>query len=692
VIPAATHIAVAPLLPLWAVIALAALALPILAVGWWSGARGMTWRFLAALALWLALLNPSLVSERREPRPDVAVVVIDETPSQRIGNRLEDARQALDTLTQRLAQLPGLETRVLSVTGSLLTPSGDREDGTRLFDQLGKALGEIPRQRLAGIVALTDGQVHDAPNREARDSWHAPFHVLLTGQPGEADRRIVLQKAPTYGLVGKPVAVTVRIEDPATPTGQLAVVSVRRDGGAQQRLQVPVGRDTEIPVGIEHSGQSVFEIAAEAGPRELTLENNRAVLAINGVRDRLRVLLVSGEPHAGERTWRSLLKADPSVDLVHFTILRPPEKQDGTPIRELSLIAFPIRELFELKLDEFDLIIFDRYKRQGVLPRAYISNIAEYVQKGGALLDAAGTPFASAASLYRSPLGAVMPVEPTGEVYEGGFKPMLTDVGRRHPVTADLPGGGESPTWGRWFRLIDGEARKGEVVMRGVYDRPLLVLDRVGKGRVAQLLSDHIWLWTRGYEGGGPQAELLRRLAHWLMKEPELEENDLRAQYQGGRLEVVRRSLKPDERPVEVTLPGGEKTTVTMADDAAGRAIGSLSVDRPGLYRVSDGQRTAVAAVGALNPLEYADVRATDRILSPITEATGGSLHWLKDGLPEVRRVRPGRPAEGRGWIGFRTNNDYAVTGVDELPLLPAFLVLALAIGALMIAWRREGQ
>ena len=280
------------------------------------------------------------------------------------------------------------------------------------------------------------------------------------------------------------------------------------------------------------------------------------------MRDRLRVLLVTGEPHPGERVWRNILKSDPSVDLVHFTILRPPEKQDGTPIRELSLIAFPIRELFDAKLDDFDLIIFDRYSRRGVIPEAYLENIARYVRNGGALLEAAGPNFGTPMSLSRTPLGAILPAEPTGDVYEEGFKPQVTALGRRHPVTADLPGAGPrggEPSWGRWFRQVDARAHRGVTVMTGDRGEPLLVLDRVGKGRVAQLLSDEMWLWARGFEGGGPQAELLRRLAYWLMKEPDLEENDLRAAVDGDRLVVTRQSLEPDDRPVTVTAPDGSK-------------------------------------------------------------------------------------------------------------------------------------
>ncbi len=686
--PSALHIAWAPLLPVWALVALAVVTLVVVCLGLFARARGAWWRAGAAFALLAAIANPTLVAERREARPDVAVLVIDESPSQKIGNRLEETRRTAEQLSAKLSQLPGTELRTVTVGGNVLLS----DDGTRLMTQLEKALADVPRHRLAGVAVVTDGQVHDLP-AEAKDLLGAPLHVVLTGQKGEADRRLVVEKVPTYGLVGKPISVSIRVEDAAVAPGTQVQLTIRRDGAAEQRQSVPVGRTVEIPMTLDHGGQTVVEMSVEAGPKELTLDNNRAVAALNGVRDRLRVLLVSGEPHAGERTWRSLLKADPGVDLVHFTILRPPEKQDGTPIRELSLIAFPIRELFEVKLDEFNLIIFDRYRRQGILPRAYIANIADYVEKGGALLDATGAPFTGSLSLYRTPLGRVMPAEPTGRVVEQGFKPMLTQAGHRHPVTADLPGGaGDDPTWGRWFRYIDAEVQRGDVVMQGPNNRPLLVLDRVGKGRVAQLMSDHIWLWTRGFEGGGPQAELLRRLAHWLMKEPELEENVLSAHLRGDRLEIKRRSVKPDDKPVTVTLPDGKTVDVKMTESDGGGATGELPVDQVGLYRMSDGQRTAIAAVGPLNPLEWSDVRATESRFQPFTQASGGSVHWLQDGTPEPRKVRPGRPAAGRDWIGFRTNGDYAVVGLDEVSLMPALMVLAMALGMAMIAWRREGK
>ncbi len=686
------QIALAPVLP-WAVIAgLGAAAALVLLLGLWRRARGIGWRAVAAAGLMGAIANPSIVREERSYLDDVAVVVVDDSASQTIGDRTEQTAAALTEIETRIRALPHLELRVVRAGDDSIAAAGG--GGTRLFEALARGLGAVPGRRVAGAVFISDGQVHDVPTTIRDLGFDAPVHLLLTGAENETDRRLTLTKAPTYGLVDNDVAMSVRIDDqPEGPVGAAtARVTVLQDGQTRETLDLPIGADQEIMVHLEHPGPTLLELRVEPRPQELSLVNNAAVAVINGVRDRLRVLLVSGEPHAGERTWRNILKSDPAVDLVHFTILRPPEKQDGTPINELSLIAFPIRELFEVKLSEFDLIIFDRYRRRGVLPRAYFDNIARYVEDGGALLDAAGVSMGGPLGLYQSPLGDVLPGEPTGEVIEQGYRPAVTEVGLRHPVTADLPGGGAQPTWGRWFRLARAAVKTGQTLMSGANGEPLLILNRFGKGRVAQLLSDQIWLWSRGYEGGGPQAELLRRVAHWLMKEPELEEEDLRATVIDGRLEIARRSLGESPKTVEVTTPAGATMTVPMTEAGNGKASGATPAPEAGLYRVSDGAHRAFAASGDLNPIELADLRSTGDRLRPIVEATGGGIVRLSGGVPDVRQVRPGRDPSGRGWIGLRANADYVVTGVSQAPLLPALVVLLVGLGATMLAWRREGR
>jgi hypothetical protein len=575
--------------------------------------------------------------------------------------------------------------------GTTQTTGGMPTDGTLLFDSLAHALADVPRKRMAATFMITDGQVHDVPD-PTKQSFPGPLHVLLTGDPGERDRRITVVNAPRFGLVGKEVEVRVKVEDPGAE-GQAVKLSLSTDGAAPIETTAFVGRDTTARVTLDHAGSNIFEFGVEPAKDELTQANNRTVVTINGVRERLRVLLVSGEPHPGERVWRNFLKADPSVDLVHFTILRPPEKQDATPVRELSLIAFPIRELFEVKLDEFDLIIFDRYRRRGVLPSIYLQNIANYVERGGAVLEAAGPAFASPLSLYQTPLGPSLPAAPTGKVYEERLKAHLSKQGFRHPITADLPGADDPEKhWGRWYRQIDANAEHGTTLMEGLNNKPLMVVDRVGKGRVAQILSDHIWLWAREYDGGGPYSEMLRRLAHWLMKEPELEEERIEAHLEGNRLVIIRHSVEEDSTPVEVTAPSGAKQTVTLADGSGGRARGTMPVTETGLYRISDGKHTALAAIGTLNPLEYADMRSTPAKLQPVIEATGGGVAWLGEGMPELRRVHEGRRTSGRGWMGVVENREFTVTGVREVPLLPGLALLLVGVGALMLAWRREGR
>ncbi|MEZ5668838.1 MAG: hypothetical protein R3F55_15620 [Alphaproteobacteria bacterium] len=678
----------------WTVLAaLAAVAFVVCVVALWRSARGAWWRVLAAVVVLLALANPTLVEQQREPLDDVALLVVDGSTSQQVAGRTELTDATARAIEAELRARPGLDLRVVHVDSAGI---GAGDEGTRLMAAVERALADAPRSRLAGVIALTDGQVHDAPGADELANAPAPFHVLLTGVPDERDRRIEIVEAAGFGLVGREQSITVRIDDPSA-SGSIAQLTIRHDGGDPQVMAAPVGVPFPVTVDVDHAGSNVYEIEVEPGENELTLINNRVVAEINGVRDRLRVLLVSGEPHAGERMWRDLLKSDPSVDLIHFTILRPPEKHDNTPVTELSLISFPVRELFEIQIDEFDLIIFDRYRRRGVLPPAYLENIANYVRNGGAFLEAVGPTFATPLSLYNTPLGAVLPGAPTGDVYEQGFLPELTETGRRHPVTALLQsfdGDDGLPNWGRWFRIVDTDRTSGETLMSDEGGRPLLILDRVGEGRVAQIMSDQIWLWARGYEGGGPYQELLRRIAHWLMREPALEENALRADVQGDQLTVERQTLEDSDAPVEVTGPSGTTRSVTLgpADDF-GIARGALTVDEPGLYRLSDGERVTLAAVGGVNPVELADVRATDAVLRPVAEATGGGVYWLgEDGTPDIRMVGAGRATAGSSWLGLRANGDFIVTGVRDIPLMPAALALVLIVGAMMVAWRREGR
>lgn len=686
--------AAAPLVPWWLIGALAALLLPLSALAAWRRARGAVLRVLLALGLLAILVNPIASDETRKGLNDIAVVLVDRSASQAIGERPAETTAALQALRERLARLPDLDVREVTVASDA--------SGTPLISTLRQALADVPRDRLAGVVALSDGRAADVPPAEAATTLlptGAPFHLLASGRPGERDRRLTVLEAPSYAVIGKPVTIRIRVDegDPGERVGGVpAPVTIESDGTAPVTRQVPIGEPFELQVTPARRGSNIFDLSVAPGQAELTPANNRAIVAINGIRERLRVLLVSGEPHMGERVWRNILKSDPSVDLVHFTILRPPQKQDGTPVMELSLIAFPTRELFEEKLSEFDLVIFDRYRQRGILPANYLANVADYVRNGGALMIAASPEADAPLNLYESTLAEILPARPRGPDIEQEFRPTLTTAGKRHPVTALLPDsgrGGGQPTWGRWLRMSDLEVHSGTVVMTGAGDRPLLILDRVGRGRVALLASDEAWLWQRGFDGGGPQAELLRRIAHWSMQEPDLEEEDLRAVAHDGTIEIERRSLKPEPPPVQVEAPSGKVRTLRLDDHEDGAATASIPAEEQGLWHVSDGTRVVSVAVGDTGGREMADVRASLGPLGPLATASGGSTRFLsEDGVPDLRQVGSGRSAAGSGWIGLRRNGAYEVTAVTQVSLLPATLAVVLVLGVMLAAWWREGR
>ena len=683
-------IAFTPLVPsivLW--IALAAIVV-IAGILLLARARGAAVR-VAALALFLlALANPSFTKEDRDPLSSVAVVIVDKSPSQNFGNRTQETNLARETLVQKLKQIKGLEVRVVEAG-----QADGETDGTKLFGALASALSDVPVDRVAGAFMITDGRVHDIPTSAAALGFQAPVHALITGQKGERDRRIAIAAAPRFGIVGQSQTINFRLDDQGV-TGEHAKVTIRRDGEVIGEQMLSSGQTSSVNVDIKHAGPNIVEIEASPLDKELTLVNNRAVVAIDGVRDKLRVLLVSGEPHSGERTWRNLLKSDASVDLVHFTILRPPEKQDGTPINELSLIAFPTRELFQQKINEFQLIIFDRYARQGVLPIAYFDNIARYVRSGGAVLVAAGPDYASNTSIWRTPLDSVLPAEPVG-VIEKPFHARLSDTGKRHPVTRGLEGSAsEPPHWSRFFRTVDTKNATSEPVMTGADGKPLLFLSRYGEGRVALLLSDHIWLWARGYEGGGPHLDLLRRMSHWLMKEPDLDEEALRLQTQGKNLVVVRQTMSDSVRPVTVTSPSGATQEVTLNAGEPGEWRASLPANELGLWQATDGTLKALINVGPTNPKEFSEVTSTTETLKPLAQATGGDAVRVASGssvdLPRIMPVRSSTVFHGDGWMGVRMRDASVVKGVGVLPIFAGVIGLLLLLGAFAATWIREGR
>lgn len=649
-------------------------------------------RVLCAGIFLMFLMGPSLIKEERELTKDVVFIIRDKSPSQSYGARTDLADKAEQYLKNKLSVFEDLDVRFVNTKD---TQAVTRE--TLLFKELEQASADVPRSRRAGVILITDGQVHDVPKNIKDPDQYGPVHVLLTGDKNEKDRHLKIIEAPAYGITGQNVTVKFRIEDTNIDNSSDVEVTLKAAQGSPETFSAPVGQDQTIELPVTHAGQNVFELSAESENGELTQANNRAAILVNGVRDRLKVLLVSGQPYAGARTWRDLLTSDPAVDLVHFTILRDPDKIDSTPSNELSLIAFPIQELFETKLFDFDLIIFDRYRMNNVLPDQYFDNIARYVEKGGALLVTSGPSDATNQSIYFSSLMNILPGATSGNIIRKSFIPTLTKIGRMHPVTKNLEWSIDDkgkPNWGSWLRQISISSHSGETLMNGADERPLLILDRVGEGRVAQIASDHIWLWSRGYQGGGPYAELIRRVIHWLMKEPELDEKMMSIKVVGDNINLSSQDYTQKEMSVVMTKPDGTKETLVLPPSSENARLLSVKADQIGIYSFEEitGQKQ-FAIVGDINPPELGEIKTTADVIAPVVTASKGGTIWLSNTPePMLRRTMKNQGQAGYNWIGLRQNNDYTVKGVTYTPLLPAWMAVMLLACLTLFMWWREGK
>jgi len=697
------------LLPPWLIIVLLALPAVIIAASLIArpkgGRRGGWLRAATLVTFAAALLGPVLIHEQREPTQATLAVIVDRSQSQKLGLRTQQSDEALALLQAELAKYPQFDVRLIEVTGEMR----DAHE-TRLFAPLQQALADIQPARQGGVILISDGQVHDIPASLAELGISAPINALITGSPDEYDRQIRITAAPRFGLVGGQVQISYLVDEAGrNATPEPVIVTLSLNGREVERQTVRVGEQAQFTFELPLAGNNIIELSVPELEGELTTINNHVAVVIDGVRENLKTLLVSGEPHNGLRIWRDLLKSDTGVDLIHFTILRPPEKFDNTPTDELALISFPTTELFVDKIDEFDLIILDRYQHYDILPLIYYDYIAEYVRKGGALLLATGPEYADpTVSLALTPLNSVLPAAPTGGVLEQPFLPRLTFTGRHHPVSRDLEGAqNDPPTWGRWLRQIDvGRIDQDvRVLLSGIDDKPLMLLGHKGQGRVGMLLSDQGWLWARGFEGGGPYANLYRRMAYWLLKQPELEEEALRARVEGSHIYIERQTMMAiddddwdyDLLRAKIITPSGAEKEQELTWDATSLLRGDFMSDEIGLFRIENGDKTTFALIGSLDAPEFAEVISTTAKLEPLISSSGGNIMRLSQGgeaavtLPPIQIVAEGgRKADNR--LILNESRDSRLLRVETVPLYSAFLALFVTLLLLGATWYREGR
>lgn len=676
----------APSLSYLLILLLTAGGVAVFIIARWKRAGEFYWRGLLAVLLAFLLLNPVMVHEERQLLPGKLVIVVDESPSQNIAQRNVTTEKILSYITTALSSMPHIQPVIIRAG---LDPVSLKDQNTSLFGALRNTLVSLPAGQIAGTVLITDGQVHDVPEILGSLEKAAPFHAILTGKKDEFDRKITVVEAPKYGLMNRDLHIKVKVDDIGKTPGTPVTLTVRQDEKLVGEYPVTTGEVQDYSFTLGHAGQNVFEFSVVAEKSEMTEMNNTAAVLVNGVRDRLKVLLVSGIPHIGERAWRDLLKSDPAIDLVHFTILRSPASFDATPVKEMSLIAFPVDELFEKKIRDFDLIIFDKYAQYGLMQPQYFSNIASFVKEGGAFLMAMGSDQPEQ-SLFDTALGEILPVVPKQaeqSILSQPYMPQLTELGKTHAVTGDL----KSP-WGQWFSQVDVRQTRGQALMTGAEGKPLLILDKVGEGRVAVLTSDNIWLWSKSMQGGGPYTELLRHAAHWLMKEPELEEDYIKITVKESTVTVSERDLDLAEKNITMTRPDGESEKISLQTNEKGWVSTKVIAGQNGIYRFNNGSKTAFAIVGTSYSEEFSDVHTTEEKLKPVVEKTGGAIIW-QDETPHFsfRNVSARNGVfGGRDWIGMKENRAYSVISASSGALVPNWLALLVIFGGLLYAWWRE--
>lgn len=667
--------------------AMLACAVGILALAFFGRARDFYWRAGLAVVLVFIMLNPIALQEVRQALPSKLVVVLDDSLSQKVGDRNEIAQKALGQIESEVKKHSGMEMVLVKASDA---PDAVKGEETQIFAALRQHLQHIPMGQVAGTVVITDGQVHDVPQELGIFEGMGPFHTILTGHKNEFDRKVKIVSAPKYALLNDDVTIRIKLETQGEDASGAIPVDVFQDGALSANHYMMPGEERDFTFTLRHPGQNIFEFKAQVGEGELTALNNDAPVIINAVRDRLKVLLVSGSPHMGERAWRNLLKSDPGIDLVHFTILRSPAARDPTPNYEMSLIAFPVNELFVQKITDFDLIIFDRYEQFNLLMPLYFANIRGFVRNGGAFLLAMGTNDANH-GIFSTVMADTLPVAPRGDIIKHAYAPQMTDEGKRHPITADLA---RYKNWGNWYTQADVTAQSGNVLMSGQGKAPLLVVDKVEQGRVAVLATDNIWLWDKGGETAGPYTELLRNVSHWLMKEPELEDDFIKTQVEGRTITVSMRNISDTKKTVQMKKPSGAESEVLLeAAPEAAWASARIEADENGIYSFTNQTRQSFAVVGSAQTAEMADVVTTPEKMQAVADKTGGRVLWF-DEHPrfELRELSQGSGTfSGQNWIGMKNKKAYQVTRVESREILNNALILLIIMISAIAVWRREG-
>ncbi len=659
----------------------------ILALYFYFYLKNFFLRIFIFLILLILVFNPLINSMRKLHHKDILIVMYDKTQSVIETKKIDQLIKVKKNIKDIIVDEEKLEIVEIEVNN---LNNKDGKIQTKIITNVQKAFQKLEKNRVAGVIIVTDGIIHDLDKIE-EDFIDIPIHFFLLGNKNERDRSIITENIPEYAVVGKPIDFMFKIIDENFQEEVSA--SFILDGMQILTKTFITNINHQIKLPINHAGENLLEIKINNHPNEITFANNYKVFKINGIHEKLRVMLISGEPNMGLRNWRNILNSDPSIELLHFTILRPPSKRDLTPVKELALIPFPSQELFSADISKFSLIILDQYTLQGILPKKYLDNIVDYVIGGGAILNISGQEYLSDRSLLNSSLVNILPTRPE-EFFIGPFLPSLTELGKRHPITNTLEKAFKENKWGKWFSFIKANKISGQTLM-SANKYPLLIINEVSQGRVAQILSDQSWVWNKDRENKGPLVELLRNTIHWLLKTPELQENYLNVIKNNNFITLNLNSLNEGDTSAIITSPSGENLFVLMKDNKNGSLFGKFESTEYGKFNIKVNDIEKDFFIGITDSKELEKVSSSSFLINSFFEKNKQYLYsitWLGDSIPKIVKVFNKNNIAGSNWVGLLEKKVQKNDTFINKELINWSLIMPLLLLLLFMCWYRENR
>jgi uncharacterized membrane protein len=531
-----------------------------------------------------------------------------------------------------------------------------QDHGTRLVESLRAVAKDASQQ--SGILIFSDG-ITNGEQQTLPESAPLPVPVFTVGlgeAEGFTDLRIAELKTPEFAFRGREFKLDLVVKATGLK-GKTVPLYFNRGRNLITSHSVTINSDPfEQKVSLSFTpkelGAHSFSLSLPTQPGEQLTQNNHREFKIDVRRDKLRVLTLSGAPAWNYRFLRMALKQDPLIDLVSFVFLRTPTDSVDVPDSQLSLIPFPIDDIFLDELKNFDVVVLDDFSHRSYFNPVYLERLRDFVRDGGGLAMFGGARGFDSGGYGESALREALPVELDGKgkyQHATNLRPTLSPTGKAHPITRLLPDPrSNEEAWSKMPALTahnQVRAARGETLITASGDGPggvvpLLTIGRFGKGRTLALMSDEAWRWNFVAAGNRdtPQhhLKLVRQAVRWLAQEPSFEQvqfQPIAVSKPGEKTTIKLRVLKDDFTPahqaavqLRVLGPDGEPTLIAAnADGEEGDFVGEYTPVREGAYRVE--------AEASLAGKELGKDRAGFHVTYPYGEADDGQprLELLKE-------------------------------------------------------------